>query len=242
MLSDIISCTPVTFFRRFAELNDENDVKHTYFDDWKNEYKKIGQNGNLNDIELDYSAMYATQQFIKSIPDNSLLHIANSNSIRLSNYFTLKNNIEVYCNRGTNGIDGSMSSFIGQAHISQKPSYLIIGDLSFFYDMNALWNNYVGKNIRIMVVNNSGGAFFYTFPSKEIVPTVGEHIAAEHKTSVKDWVISRGFTYLTASNKTDLDRAISEFNIQDSDKPILLEVFTNKENDAKAIKDILNCI
>lgn len=76
--------------------------------------------------------MYAVQQYIKNIPANALLHIANSNSIRLSAYFNVDPTVTVYDNRGTHGIDGSMSAFIGQASVSNRPSFLVIGDLSFF--------------------------------------------------------------------------------------------------------------
>ena len=163
-LSDIIECSPQTFFKKFSMLADGN-VEHTYYDLWIKHYRRFGENGSLNDIDIPYSSMYGIQQFMKRIPDNSLLHIANSNAIRLANYFDVLDSVTVYGNRGAHGIDGSMSAFIGQAHISKRLSYLIIGDLSFFYDMNALWNQYVGNNIRILVCNNSGGAIFHSYPN-----------------------------------------------------------------------------
>lgn len=238
-LPDVIECSPQTFFAKFAALGAE-DAAHTYYEQWKTAYERIGQKGSLNQEPIAYSSMYATQQYLANIPSGSLLHIANSNSVRLANYFHVAEDVMVYCNRGAHGIDGSMSAFIGQAHISGKPSFLVIGDLSFFYDMNALWNQYVGNNVRILVCNNSGGAIFHTFPNTKNVPTLDEHIAAEHKTSVRDWVISRGFEYLSANNKAQFDEALPKLMNVKSDKPVLLEVFTDKDIDAQVIQDILN--
>ena len=237
-MPDVVACSPMTFFKKFAEL-EESESEHTYYSTWKTMYNTIGENGSLNNEPIEYSSMYAIQQYIKNIPANSLLHIANSNSIRLSAYFDVDSTVTVYGNRGSHGIDGSMSAFVGQASVSDRPSFLVIGDLSFFYDMNALWNHYVGNNIRILVCNNSGGAIFHTYPNTENVPTLDDHIAAAHKTSVKDWVVSRGFKYLSAGNKAEFDDALPHLMNTSGNSPILLEVFTDKEVDAECISTIL---
>ncbi len=239
MLSDVIACSPNTFFKRFAELADEDLQEHSYYEQWKTAYERVGEKGSLNGEEIPYSSMYAMQQYLKNIPDYSLLHIANSNSIRLANYFNVAEHVEIYDNRGSHGIDGSMSAFIGQAQIHDGLSFLVIGDLSFFYDMNALWNQYVGSNIRILLCNNSGGAIFHTYPNTQNVPTLNDHIAAEHQTSAKDWLVSRGFKYLSATNKEEFDAALKDLMIAESEQPVVLEVFTDKTVDADCIKEIL---
>lgn len=239
MLSDVIACSPMTFFKKFAELG-EGVSEHGYYCKWRQLYNSIGCNGSLNEETIEYSSMYAVQQYIKNMPASALLHIANSNSIRLAAYFDVNPTVTVYDNRGTHGIDGSMSAFIGQASVSERLSFLVIGDLSFFYDMNALWNQYVGNNIRILVCNNSGGAIFHSYPNTKNVPTLDEHIAAAHETSVKDWVVSRGFEYLSAKNKEEFDEVLPHLMRSSSNYPILLEVFTDKDVDAECIKTILN--
>jgi 2-succinyl-5-enolpyruvyl-6-hydroxy-3-cyclohexene-1-carboxylate synthase len=238
-LSDVIACSPQTFFRKFAFLAEDKQVNHTYYEQWKVAYQRIGNKGSLNEVPIPYSSMYVMQQYLNNIPDYSLLHIANSNSIRLANYFEVAEHIAIYDNRGAHGIDGSMSAFIGQAQSSECLCFLVIGDLSFFYDMNALWNQYIGNNIRILVCNNSGGAIFHTYPNKENVPTLDEHIAAAHQTSIKDWVESRGFEYLSAYNKEELDVTMQRLVSNDSKKPIILEAFTDMDVDADAIHNIL---
>lgn len=242
-LSDVVACSPLIFFRKFAELanlvESRNISVDEYYYNWKVACMQLGEKGSFNREKINYSSMYAVQQYMNHLPKNSLLHIANSNSIRLAAYFDVDPTITVYDNRGTHGIDGSMSAFIGQAHVSGRPSFLIIGDLSFFYDMNALWNQYVGNNVRILVCNNAGGAIFHTYPNKTNVPTLDEHIAAAHETSVKEWVISRGFKYLSAHNRDELDEHITKLTCAESEQPILLEVFTDMEVDVQCIKDII---
>lgn len=238
-IPDVVACSPKNFFKRFAEMDEKAEHEHSYYEQWKTAYERIGNKGSLNDIDIPYSSMYAMQQLIKNIPDNSLLHIANSNSIRLANFFELNETVEVYDNRGCHGIDGSMSAFVGQAQLKDGPAFLVIGDLSFFYDMNALWNKYVGKNVRILICNNSGGAIFYAYPNVNNVPTLGDHIAAVHENSVKAWVEDRGFKYLSATTKEELDTNIRELMQKESDAPVILEAFTEKEIDAECIKSVL---
>lgn len=237
-LPNVVKCSPFKFFEVFAKLA-EGNAEHTYHAMWRSAYERIGNRGSLNDVEIPYSSMYVNQQLMKSIPDNALLHISNSNNIRLANYFEVRESVEIYGNRGTHGIDGSMSAFIGQAHNSQKLAFLIIGDLSFFYDMNALWNQYVGKNVRVLVTNNSGGAIFYSYPNTKNVPTLADHIAAEHHNSVKGWAEDRGFLYLSCTNQEELNRQMEIFLSEEHNGPVLLEAFTEKETDAQCIREIL---
>ncbi len=238
-LPNVVECSPQKFFEIFSDIQENNEIEHSYYKQWLNAYENIGIQGNLNDVEIEYSSMYAVQQYLKNIPTNALLHIANSNSIRLANYFCVNETVEIYGNRGAHGIDGSMSAFIGQAQISKSLCFLLIGDLSFFYDMNSLWNQYIGNNIRILVCNNSGGAIFHSYPNKENVPTLDEHIAAEHETSVKDWAVARGFLYYSAQDKESCDKVLPSVFVENSSAPVLLEVFTDKELDAEAIRNIV---
>lgn len=234
-MTDIIECSPEMFYKKFAELSDQERTD-SYYDSWMNIYKKRREKGLPDNREIHWSSLYAVQQLMKRMPEKALFHIANSNSIRIANFFSLDPTIDVFCNRGTNGIDGSMSAFVGQAFSSKKLSFLLIGDLSFFYDMNALWNQYITKNIRIMVCNNFGGAIFHIYPGLTNIPTIDKYIAAEHDASVEKWAVSRGFYYLSASTKEEYDVNIIEFMNSYSDKPVLFEVFTDKEQDQREIK------
>lgn len=238
-LPDLIECKAQKFFEKFSEFGDENATSN-YFNIWNNELKRAFEKNDPATVKLNYSSVYAIQQVVNEIPENSILHIANSNSIRLASYFTSTKDIPIYCNRGTNGIDGSMSSFMGNAAVSGKLSFLLIGDLSFFYDMNALWNRYVNKNIRILLTNNSGGGIFHAMPVLTKHETLNRHISASHNTSAKGWVESRGFEYLCAHNKEEFDVNIEKFFDKESDKPIFFECFTDMDEDAKELNAFCN--
>lgn len=203
------------------------DTSKSYYQLWKN------KTDAFTIPEFEYSNLYTVKKLMEQLPKDSKLNLANSTTIRIAQYFNLDDSIEVYCNRGVNGIDGCMSTFIGQAAASKKLNFLIIGDLTFFYDMNALWNRYVGKNVRIMLNNNSGAALFHFNQGLKNYPTLNENVAAEHNATAKGWAESRGFKYLCSSNKEEFDKNLEEFLKPNSDKPIILEVFTKKEEDAK---------
>ncbi|MFW6016404.1 MAG: 2-succinyl-5-enolpyruvyl-6-hydroxy-3-cyclohexene-1-carboxylic-acid synthase [bacterium] len=228
-LTDIIECSSSYFFEFFTENAGKNIKENIYYNEWAE------MANNIEIPEFPYSDIYAVQKLMEKIPSNSLLHLANSSSVRLAQHFSLDGSITVYCNRGTNGIDGSMSSFIGQASVSNRLSFLLIGDLSFFYDMNAIWNRYAGNNIRILLNNNAGAGIFHFNIGINKVSTLDKHTAVEHTAVAKGWVESMGFKYISARNKKEFDQNLPIFMDDTSDKPIIFEVFTNKEEDANIL-------
>lgn len=189
-------------------------------------------------LEMPFSNMYAAWGLSKHIPDNSLLHLSILNSTRHMHFFDLDKSIRVYSNIGALGIDGSMSSFMGQAAVSDHLAFLMIGDLSFFYDMNSIGLKHVGRNVRVLLVNNSGASEFHFYIGEENIPTLDEYISARHKSTAKGWVESCGFKYLAASTQEEFDAAIVEFTSEESDCPVLLEVFTDMKKDAEITHEL----
>ena len=226
-LKTVFECSTQDFFTKILAAGKSDASAGEYLQNWETAVANIPANP-----EVPYSDTYIIQECLKNLPKNSLIHLANSTTIRVGATLSLDPSIDVYCNRGTNGIDGSVSTFAGQAAISGKTSFLIIGDLSFFYDMNGLWNRYVGKNVRILLNNNGCGEIFYytgNIKSAGMLPNLHKHIGAVHDTEAKGWVESIGFKYLSARTKEEYDAALQEFLSEDSDCPIFLEVFTDKE-------------
>ncbi|MCQ5386532.1 2-succinyl-5-enolpyruvyl-6-hydroxy-3-cyclohexene-1-carboxylic-acid synthase [Hungatella hathewayi] len=229
-LTDIFECTAQTFLEKMVELAPPESYNNLDYYNFWNDFVM-----HLPVPNDEYSDLYVAKRFMDLLPNHSMLHLANSNSVRLAEIFSVKPNVEVYCNRGTNGIDGSMSSFIGAASVSNKPSYLIIGDLSFFYDMNALANRYVGKNIRILLNNNNcAGIFHFTRP---MLQNLDNTIAAGNDNIAKQWVESRGFKYLCASNKKEFDSVIEEFMSPVTEGPIFLEVFSDADKNRDKLRE-----
>jgi 2-succinyl-5-enolpyruvyl-6-hydroxy-3-cyclohexene-1-carboxylate synthase len=138
----------------------------------------------------------------------------------------------VFCNRGTSGIDGSTSTAIGCAVANTKQTTFITGDLSFFYDSNALWNNYIPNNFRIIVVNNEGGGIFRILPGHKNTDNFDYFFETKHHLTAKQLCEMYGFEYIIAHNEQDLDSDLKSF-YQKSKQPRLLEVFTPRtENDS----------
>lgn len=186
-----------------------------------------------------FSEMETVGKLIQNLnrkPTPCTLHLANSSAVRYAQLYPLEKWIRMCCNRGVNGIEGSLSTAVGYASASPKPNYVVIGDLSFFYDMNALWNRHIHRNLRILLLNNGGGEIFQALPGLHLTTDAQRFVTAPHSTSAKGWAEERGLGYITASNSTQLEEALVHFTSAQADKPLLLEVFTDKDKDISLLK------
>lgn len=215
----------------FKKVN-KNKCNHDYYELWKN------QNDNLNnDIEVPFSNVSIAQEIHKKIPNNSIIQFSILNSLRVWNLFELDKSIECYSNVGAFGIDGGMSTLIGQSISTDKLSFLIIGDLAFFYDMNSLGIRHIKNNLRILLVNNNGGIEFKLHgEQKEFVDNY--IAAANHYKNAEGWATTCGFKYLSAKNCEEFTTVSEEF-LNDSDKPIVLEVFVSDRDESEAYNSII---
>lgn len=210
-LTRVFECSPQYFFKRAVESGISAAHGDAYLNAWKAAEAEF--NPQLPD---NYCQQYCVGKVVMSLPDNARIHLGLSHSVRFANRFPINPTAEVFGNIGTNGIDGSTSSFMGTVAATDKLCYLLVSDLSFFYDMNAVWNKELKGNIRILLTNNDGTSLLRHLGS----PTVSHF----HGTSARAWVESLGFTYLTASNKEEYDAALERF-MSDEDTPLFLEAF-----------------
>ncbi|MCD8119023.1 MAG: 2-succinyl-5-enolpyruvyl-6-hydroxy-3-cyclohexene-1-carboxylic-acid synthase [Lachnospiraceae bacterium] len=228
----IYECKPYDFFSWFADAAPAGAANNKkYYRLWK-EYRD-----RTAYPDFPFSNSYAIKALSKKIPSGALMHLGILNATRIMQHCEVAQGVTAYSNIGAFGIDGSMSTFIGQACASpDRLCFLVIGDLSFFYDMNALQNRHVGKNARILLINNSGAAEFHFFVGEKVIPTINKHIAAEHSTSAKGWVESRNLRYYSARTAEEFDAVIDEFIDPAADRSAVLEVFTDKKADAEILK------
>lgn len=203
---------------------DSNDIKFT--DAWKNIQYDLPEYvySQWNDVSV-------VGNVLKCMPSGSALALANSSSVRHAQHFTLPNDVEVVCNRGVNGIEGSLSSAVGYAMASGRLTLCVIGDLSFFYDMNALWNVDLPSNLRVLVLNNSGGLIFGGLPGLEHSNHKWDFVAASHQQSAKGWVESTNARYLRVDNLHDLEEQAIDVLFGESDVPVVVEAFSDKCGD-----------
>lgn len=233
-ITTIFECKPEYFFK-FCNSRVENTLANNCI--YYNQFKEYADSVIIP--EFPYSHVYAIKEVVEKISSNSILHLSINDSIRITNFFKLNPNIKVYANIGTHGIDGCLSSFLGQAAAVDKPSYLVIGDLAFFYDMNAMRLRHIGKNVHILLINNEGGSEFY-FNRMWKNEASDLHTTARHYTQAEGWVKSNKFRYLCAHDKDSLKNALNEFIRDDLDTPIFLEVFTEMKNDSEVIYDFFD--
>lgn len=232
-LKKIFKTKELTFFENLNKNLEKSDKNSNYFDTWK----------NILDLvkfpNLEFTHMNAIQKLITSLPNNVLIHTSVLDAIRITNYFKLPKEVKCFGNIGADGIDGALSTFLGQASKNKNElSFLIIGDLSLMYDMNALYMD-IPNNVRIMVINNYAGSEFHRNFGIERIPTLNEYIAAGHMTLMKDVTSISKIKYLCATNEEELDKNIKIF-VKKSERPILLEVITDAEKDAKKLTEFWN--
>lgn len=232
-LKDVFEMNEYMFFEKISE-NLLSNSNNAYFEAWS----QISE--TVVEPQVDYSQLNAIGQLINNLPENSVLQLANSNAIRMAHLFRINSSVKCFCNRGVNGIDGSMSTAVGYAAKSDKPVFLIIGDLSFFYDMNALWNRHLSPNIRILLVNNQGGAVMHLPFKNDMGAVLTKHTSAGHATTAKGWVESVGVSYLSATNAAELKYGVDKLVDLSVKGPILLEVFTVKDDDAAVYKKFMS--
>ncbi|WP_338158711.1 2-succinyl-5-enolpyruvyl-6-hydroxy-3-cyclohexene-1-carboxylic-acid synthase [uncultured Phocaeicola sp.] len=229
-LTTVIEMDPFEFLEKIAPMMENRTPE--YPRQWEALSKAIPQ------AQFDYSEMSAIGAVIKNLPAPCSLHLANSSVVRYAQLFDIPANVEILSNRGTNGIEGSLSTALGYATASDKLNYLFIGDLSFFYDMNALWNSNYGANIRILLLNNEGGEIFHALPGLELHENARRFVTATHCATAKAWAEDRGFEYLSARNSEELNTAVTVFTQASvTNRPMLLEVFTDKNLDIEMLKE-----
>ena len=188
---------------------------------------------HAENYQPDYSQM-AVVKYFESRVGEAAVHYANSSSIRLANIYSKG---QVYCNRGVNGIEGSLSTAAGFSCVTDEPVCSVIGDLSFFYDQNALWNRNLRGNLRILLLNNGRGGIFNMLPGLQNSPARDRLVAAGHHTTAEGICRQNDVVYLNAVNMEEMQRGVDTLLYIESTRPVLLEVITEATEDERVMRD-----
>ena len=196
-----------------------------------------------------YSQMAAVRGFearLASAAYSCRVHYANSSAIRLANIYARHH---VFCNRGVNGIEGSLSTAAGYAAAQPSVTFCVIGDLSFFYDQNALWTH---PSLRILLLNNGKGGIFDRLPGLSGSPAHPQLVAGSHATTAQGVCQQYGVDYRSAGDTAQLEEGLDWLTSEAIGKPplegicnprpMLLEVFTTSEADKQALDDYINTL
>ena len=240
-LTDKVEVKPALFFKNI--LKDSNvlqQINAEYLDKWA-DFDLKAQKQLVDFFERNaYSEFHILQKIVSAIPPESIIHVGNSMSVRYLNFFQnyLAEDCMVFANRGTSGIDGRLSTAVGQAMVTTKNVYCILGDVSFQYDKNALWNRYLPDNLKIIIINNAGGIIFSMIdgPKKQhsfedffrtSQPNKADLIAEEFK-----------LAYYSIKTPDQVEKVINAF-ISEAEKSIL-EIFTDYDTNEKHFKSLFS--
>jgi 2-succinyl-5-enolpyruvyl-6-hydroxy-3-cyclohexene-1-carboxylate synthase len=221
-LTEFIQQDPIAFFETFNKQVFK--VATDYQQKWLQlrDVKRAKHQTYLSEIE--HSDFKVFEHVLESIPAHSQLQVSNSAIIRYAQLFSIKKSINVFCNRGTSGIDGSTSTAIGAAFSSEKQTVFITGDLSFFYDSNALWNAHIPASFRIIIINNSGGGIFKIIPGPSTT-NAAAYFETPHCLTAENLSKMHGFEYQVAATTESVQNELQRF-YEPSEKPKILEIFT----------------
>lgn len=188
-------------------------------------------------FEPPYSQMLAVQELCFGTSDlDCEFHFANSMAVRLGMLYSAQ---YMFVNRGVNGIEGCLSTAVGYASVVDCVVFCVIGDLSFFYDQNALWNNNLTSNLRILLLNNGCGGIFRSLPGLKESAACETMVAGAHRTTAEGACLENNVRYIAARNEEELREGIDALTVADSLTPILLEVFTDPVEDNRVFRDYL---
>lgn len=236
-LTHTFECHPLDFL---LEINSFESPKIgcDFGRKWK--AKDLFVQSKLNDFykEINYSDIKVFNSLLRNIPDNTNLHMANSSVVRYCQLFDPKNDINYWSNRGTSGIDGSCSTACGAALIDpSKWNVLITGDISFFYDSNALWSHFLSSNFRIFMINNGGGGIFKIIPGPNSTNQLDNYFVAQHSFSAEHICKAFNVDYFSANSIEEIENQMDDFyGRKVNSRPKLMEIFTPSDINHTALE------
>ena len=229
-LTDKIQSTPLEFLKEFVPKIYQQ--KSHYYNDWNSirVEKEIKQKAFA--AQTSFSDFKVFEKLIQTFPENVQIQYGNSSVIRYAQLFDHSPANEIFCNRGTSGIDGCTSTAVGAAMVNEKQTVLVTGDISFFYDSNGLWNPYIPKGFRIILINNGGGNIFKIIPGPENSGVVESVFETRHDLSAHHLAEMFGFEYMLVRNSEELEKEMAEF-YEISDRPKIMEINTSNIENAE---------
>lgn len=243
-LTAVFEMSEKFFFAYYARESKELNID--YYEEWRKEIE------SFEDLieDFPFSNIWVAKTLVNRLPKNAHIHFGILNSLRSWNFFATHLKNYGYCNTGGFGIDGCTSTLVGASIVNNKRLfYGIIGDLSFFYDLNSIGNHHIGNNIRLLVINNGCGVEFknYNHTAHFMGDESGKYVAAEghygNKSPelIRHYAESLGFKYISASTKEEFYECMDEFvNPKTGEKSVIFEVFTKAEEESGALRMIRN--
>jgi len=233
-LNRIIPVSPSVFFEQingFRKADSSSNYRLSL-------RKRNDENRSLQQqfiARAPHSDLKVFGEILQTVPEGYMVQLGNSSVVRYVQLFDPSPNLTYFGNRGTSGIDGCVSTAIGAAWVTSGPTLLICGDISFFYDSNALWNNYLHPELKIIVINNGGGGIFRIIEGPEDESVLSTYFETAHRRSAQSLAAEGGMDYFRAGETEDIGKIFSDFF--QVEKPALLEIFTPNDQNDKVLKE-----
>ncbi|HLP06275.1 MAG TPA: 2-succinyl-5-enolpyruvyl-6-hydroxy-3-cyclohexene-1-carboxylic-acid synthase [Paludibacter sp.] len=240
---DTYKCLDLIIPGRAADVLDNMPFGMTnssYSIDCLKQMEIVSQRHNQFIQDAPLSDMRLVTDLLRLLPAGTQLHLANSTSVRWTQLFRTRPDISYYCNRGTSGIDGSLSTAAGFAHASGFPTVFLTGDLSFIYDSNGLWNNYIGNNFKIIVMNNNGGNIFRFIGDKELMKNSLDFFTTPHQVNIKSLVEAYGLNYMVCNETDEIEKCLQDLFVVPA--ATVLEVFTDSDLNTENYKGYFRAV
>jgi len=239
-LTDHIATDTISFVQSLVELDSPNLKSYNYKWYELNDSIHIGHKSYFSNIAFSDLAVF--NFLLTHIPDNSVLHVSNSSAIRYVQLFDQRKDLVYHANRGVSGIDGSTSTAMGYSHVSDKQNIFITGDISFFYDSNAFWHPHQPKNLKVILINNSGGGIFRIIDGPSSSEHLEQFFEAHHELKAEKFADTYGLEYFKAEDMISLSSVFTEFINNSNTNIQLLEVITPREENSEVLKDYFKSI
>lgn len=239
-LSSTIDMRSSDFLRELSVRISSRPNATTFNESWREKNSNVQQRSLEFLQKADLSELKAYQICLKALPQNSLLHLSNSMAVRYANFLGIDDpTIDLFCNRGTSGIDGSNSTAVGASLASDKIVTLITGDMAFFYDRNAFWHNENLGRLRIIVMNNAGGGIFGMIKGPRNQASYPKLFHTEQGLKAQHLSEEFGFSYSACQTTNELEKALEDF-FTPSENAKIIEVFSEAEFNEEQLKAFKN--
>lgn len=242
-LTKSFQCKPSDFIEELLKIEKPIDISN-YGSKWKQKDFQVQSKIESYLPTLPFSDLKVFETVLDFMPDETNLHMSNSSVVRYCQLFNSVDSINYYCNRGTSGIDGSTSTAFGIASMStEKLNVLITGDISFFYDSNALWNNKLPSNLKVILINNGGGGIFRFIDGPSKTDQLEDYFEAKHNFKAEHICKAFNVEYNEVNDLKELESIIQDFlNSTETGSPSLLEINTPSDLNGEVLKSYFNFI
>jgi 2-succinyl-5-enolpyruvyl-6-hydroxy-3-cyclohexene-1-carboxylate synthase len=217
-------------------LHNKQESEYSYLSEWKKIEETALWKLDKFMVENSFCNLTAIGGVLNTLPGASVIHLGNSSTIRYSQLFPQRNDLRYYGNRGTSGIDGSLSTAVGAAMASDKLHIVILGDLSFVYDSNAMWNRNFPKNLKIVVLNDAGGGIFRIINGPDKMPFFEQFSVTDHPVALENLAKAFALSHKQVSDYKGLNKGLSAL-LNDKKDLDMLEIFTGESENSLIFKE-----